>query len=376
MKFTSINQFKQYLIAEGHMSFDGGTATPATKKSPAFTITGYEWADEEEEEENPVELSGETLMQILTTNLETSNDADDFIEKVATHITTSGENKLSAEDELKLMTWYMEQQGEETGNDADGDIDELIEQINALDIFIHEHSTDGIVVKKFNQVIDKYVGEYNPEKQDGVPLRDTIADASLSTQELKSIIAELTEIKNSMKNTNSESTTGSEPVEIHLDTETLYDVKVWWAPDSKEDNEHFERAEGTQQGEEGWYWALKLNYIGEEHYVYTFTDKLNQQFNHHNDYSIDIDGADLKTDVRFHDSKKPVTDQLAPEENNEPQYAIDKVIAYLGEEFGLDDSAHEGDIKTAMADLGIKHEDYFTIKQDLEDKGWIIEPEL
>lgn len=115
MKFTSINQFKQYLINEGHMSFDGGSVdTTTTENLPQFTITGYEWADEHEEQENPIELSGKTLLQILMTNLSVSNDADDFIDKVATHITTSGANKLSAEDELKLMTWYMEQQGEET----------------------------------------------------------------------------------------------------------------------------------------------------------------------------------------------------------------------------------------------------------------------
>ena len=309
MKFTTINSFKQYLIREGllqeagHMSFDGGntatvSATPISDNDPGFTITG-------ENEGEPQEFSGEMLADILATNFKIAKNAEDFVNKITYHITDETA-ELSDEDELKLTTWYMEQNGEDTEDNSKNSLYDLMEKINELDIYIHEHTSDGTEVKKFNQVIDKFIGEYNPEKQDGVPLRDTIAEAGLSATELKSIIAELTEIKNSMQPENNEN-----PLLKYGTFEELknikFDVKVWLAPDG-DDNENFEPCEGTTPGQEGWYWALNMNYEKNEDGVYFFGDHVN-----HTEYIVEVDAADLATDVRESNVQKSHSEkQIVP----------------------------------------------------------------
>jgi len=195
MKITTINEFKKYL-AENHMDFGGGSTASPEAKLPNFSITGYEWADEDEEEENPIELSGQTLLDILTTNLEISTNVDDFLDKVATHITTSGEYKLSDEDEVKLIDWYMEQNGDEEIDSSNEEIDSLIDEVVDLDMFIHDMSTTGSEISLLNTITDKYCGKYDADKYDGIPLRDRIVDAVLSSQQLKSLINELTDLKN------------------------------------------------------------------------------------------------------------------------------------------------------------------------------------
>ena len=183
-------------------------------------------------------------------------------------------------------------------------------------------------INKFNSIIDKFVGEYT-YLHDGIPLKDLLADFDLSAEQLKSIIGELTEIKNTM-----ETDDGSDgPINVvkHIDFELnedkMYDVKMWLAPESAVDPKLYEPAEGTTSGEEGYYWALNLNFIGAEDLVYTFTDNSNREFNHHNDFSIDIDGADLKSDVRPH----------VENTNTEEEYHIDSRDIIVDGEFYKDE---------------------------------------
>jgi len=167
----------------------------------------------------------------------------------------------------------------------------------------------------------------------------------------------------------------------------LFDVKTWYAPDNinaDNDNEFWEAAEGTTPGEEGYYWARQLNYISNEDFVYTFTDKIHPN----SDFSIDIDGADLGTDVREsevqnQDSFKPKTQ--VPETTTQTtainmEELIPKLISYLGEEYGLTDTAHEGDVALSLENILMPEQGDTEFDntiaaacKKLEELGWTIE---
>lgn len=273
MKITSINEFKKYL-AEAHMDF-GNNPTGGETATMSNTVeywNGYATSDfnenptvydnlEEALEEAIHDWNSEADVPIKALTPETENeirgyfqavgsintevvaamitqlgaiDADDNDDVQPEHsleynidsrdvyvdgeLFRSGENTLTYEpndpkykditsdnpDDFReyvnpeAIRKFFTKNQETSTEQPEEDIDHLIDEINDLDVYIHENSINGEVITQFNTIVDKYIGEYNPETQDGVALRDTLAEASLSTEQLKALIAELTELKNNM----------------------------------------------------------------------------------------------------------------------------------------------------------------------------------
>lgn len=353
MKFTTIDAFKQYLIAEGllkeagHMSFDSGntgattTPTPQTDNDPGFTITG-------EYEGEPQEFSGEMLADVLATNFKIAQDAEDFVNKVTYHITDST-GELSPEDELKLTTWYMEQNGEEIDSPENSGGQTPAEP--AINPEVQEAYNDVMSKEKYG-IFNVTAGWDKGEKTRPCIFYD--ADHSKSHVELMFYEFEsvkninLAEMKAGSYQGNSYSAT-----DLFWDTMSQHLVQCFYDINSKTCENGFIQPEDVEKVKQ-----IVVELKPDDQYY-----------------------SSLDFNIFTQQSAQNSTPPQVSENGTNLEELVPKVIAMLDQDYGLnaETGAHENDIAISMENLDVPEQNFNEILKQvctkLEQMGWSIEPE-